>query len=156
MRSRTLDFRYTNSKYAFDAQPLVRNKLRMEGRRDVRSRELCLHTPVLRPSSRGVLVTGCGCKAHMKGNFELSKGSRRSISSGAGRATSRFPISPAKKWFRIMKIIFYVGLCGCCWRLRIIIKKRGLRKITHLGGFGAGVSVARVCVRCAMCDSGFL
>ena len=36
-----------------------------------------------------------------------------------------------------MKIIFYVGLCGCCWRLRIIIKKRGLRKITHLGGFGA-------------------
>ena len=33
----------------------------------------------------------------MKGNFELSKGSRRSIPSGAGRATGRFPISPAKK-----------------------------------------------------------
>ena len=33
----------------------------------------------------------------MKGNFELSKGSRRSISSGAGRAASRFPISHAKK-----------------------------------------------------------
>jgi hypothetical protein len=33
----------------------------------------------------------------MKGNFGLSKGSRRSISSGAGRAASRFPISHAKK-----------------------------------------------------------
>jgi hypothetical protein len=50
----------------------------------------------------------------MKGNFELSTGSRRSISSGAGHATSRFPISPTKKMASDYENHF---LCRFMWLL---------------------------------------